>query len=118
MNVTEGDLIKFALDARFDVIIHGCNCRCVMGAGIAKIIKQTSELTLHCAPRHDFGARVIPDASAPVIDPRTKPASLPSRRNEFGVRHFSPPFLSHPIGRQPRYPCTAMGPRAQCARPP
>jgi O-acetyl-ADP-ribose deacetylase (regulator of RNase III) len=41
MNASEGDLIKFALDARFDVIIHGCNCQCVMGAGIAKIIKQT-----------------------------------------------------------------------------
>ena len=47
-------------------------------------------LTLHCIPRHNFGVRVIPDASAPVIDPRTKPASLPERRNEFGVRHFSP----------------------------
>jgi hypothetical protein len=75
-----------------------------MGAGLIR-----SGLTLCCAPRHDFGARVIPDASAPMIDPRTKPASLPSRRNEFGVRHFSPPFPSHPIGGQPRYPCTVMG---------
>jgi O-acetyl-ADP-ribose deacetylase (regulator of RNase III) len=41
MNVAEGDLIKFALDGRFDVIIHGCNCQCVMSAGIAKVIKQT-----------------------------------------------------------------------------
>ena len=41
MNVTEGDLIKLALDGRFDVIVHGCNCQCVMGAGIAKTIKQT-----------------------------------------------------------------------------
>jgi hypothetical protein len=49
-----------------------------------------SGLTLHCTPRHDFSARVIPDASAPVIDPRTEPASLPARRNEFGVRHFNP----------------------------
>lgn len=24
----------------FDVLIHGCNCFCTMGAGIAKIIKQ------------------------------------------------------------------------------
>jgi O-acetyl-ADP-ribose deacetylase (regulator of RNase III) len=41
MNVTEGDLIKLALDGRFDVIVHGCNCQCVMGAGVAKTIKQT-----------------------------------------------------------------------------
>ena len=34
-----GDLIKLALAGRFDVIIHGCNCQCQMGAGIAKTIK-------------------------------------------------------------------------------
>jgi O-acetyl-ADP-ribose deacetylase (regulator of RNase III) len=35
----QGDLIQLALAGRFDVIIHGCNCQCVMGAGIAKSIK-------------------------------------------------------------------------------
>lgn len=30
-----GDLIKLALQGEFDVIAHGCNCQCVMGAGIA-----------------------------------------------------------------------------------
>lgn len=29
------DLIYEALDQRFDVITHGCNCFCTMGAGIA-----------------------------------------------------------------------------------
>lgn len=41
MKVTTGDLIKLALEGQFDVIVHGCNCQCVMGAGIAKTIKQT-----------------------------------------------------------------------------
>jgi len=41
MKVTRGDLVKLALEGRFDVIVHGCNCQCVMGAGIAKTIKQT-----------------------------------------------------------------------------
>lgn len=41
MNVIKGDLIKLALDGRFDVIVHGCNCQCAMGAGIAKSIKET-----------------------------------------------------------------------------
>jgi O-acetyl-ADP-ribose deacetylase (regulator of RNase III) len=31
----KGDLIKLALQGEFDVIAHGCNCMCNMGAGIA-----------------------------------------------------------------------------------
>jgi len=31
----KGDLIKLALNGEFDVIAHGCNCFCTMGAGIA-----------------------------------------------------------------------------------
>ena len=31
----EGDLIKLALEGKFDVIAHGCNCHSKMGAGIA-----------------------------------------------------------------------------------
>ncbi|SDP47033.1 macro domain-containing protein [Desulforhopalus singaporensis] len=40
MNTIEGDLIKLALDGTFDVIVHGCNCFCSMGAGIAYVIQQ------------------------------------------------------------------------------
>lgn len=31
----DGDLITLALEGKFDVIAHGCNCFCTMGAGIA-----------------------------------------------------------------------------------
>lgn len=31
----EGDLIRLAKEGAFDVITHGCNCFCNMGAGIA-----------------------------------------------------------------------------------
>ena len=31
----EGNLITLALEGEFDVITHGCNCLCNMGAGIA-----------------------------------------------------------------------------------
>lgn len=31
----QGDLIKLAQNGEFEVIAHGCNCHCVMGAGIA-----------------------------------------------------------------------------------
>ena len=40
MKTVKGDLIKLALEKRFDVIIHGCNCMCEMGAGIAKAIRS------------------------------------------------------------------------------
>ncbi|WP_316347413.1 macro domain-containing protein [Desulfuromonas acetoxidans] len=39
MKIVNGDLIKLALNGQFDVIIHGCNCYCTMGAGIAKAVK-------------------------------------------------------------------------------
>lgn len=35
IHYVEGDLIKLALEKNFDVIGHGCNCFCSMGAGIA-----------------------------------------------------------------------------------
>ncbi|HHE41003.1 MAG TPA: phosphatase [Candidatus Cloacimonetes bacterium] len=40
MKVIRGDLIELALNGTFDVIVHGCNCFCVMGAGVAKTIKK------------------------------------------------------------------------------
>ena len=41
MKYVKGDLISLALNGEFDVIAHGCNCFCAMGAGIApKISRQ------------------------------------------------------------------------------
>lgn len=40
MKIIEGDLVELALRGNFDVIVHGCNCFCTMGAGIAKTIKD------------------------------------------------------------------------------
>jgi O-acetyl-ADP-ribose deacetylase (regulator of RNase III) len=39
MKTIEGDLIRLALEGHFDVIVHGCNCFCSMGGGIARNIK-------------------------------------------------------------------------------
>ena len=41
MNEIYGDLVALAKQGAFDVIVHGCNCFCVMGAGIAKQIKMS-----------------------------------------------------------------------------
>jgi O-acetyl-ADP-ribose deacetylase (regulator of RNase III) len=35
MKYIDGDLIRLAKQGTFDVIAHGCNCFCTMGAGIA-----------------------------------------------------------------------------------
>ena len=39
MNRISGDLIYLAQSGEVDLIVHGCNCFCTMGAGIAKGIK-------------------------------------------------------------------------------
>lgn len=39
MKCIKGDLIHLAKEGHFDVIIHGCNCFCTMGAGIARQIR-------------------------------------------------------------------------------
>ena len=41
MRYLKGDLIQLALSGKFDLIIHGCNCFCKMGAGIARQIRDT-----------------------------------------------------------------------------
>ena len=39
MKCIKGDLIRLAREGQFDLIVHGCNCFCTMGAGIAKQIR-------------------------------------------------------------------------------
>lgn len=40
MKEIKGDLIELAKQGEFDVITHGCNCFCTMGAGIAVPMKE------------------------------------------------------------------------------
>lgn len=35
-----GDIIELALQGKFDVIVHGCNCQNAMGRGLAKQIRR------------------------------------------------------------------------------
>jgi O-acetyl-ADP-ribose deacetylase (regulator of RNase III) len=37
---TRGDLLALARGGQFDVMVHGCNCFCAMGNGIAGQIKK------------------------------------------------------------------------------
>ena len=40
MNQIKGNLLEMAKNGKFDIIVHGCNCHCTMGAGIAKQIAE------------------------------------------------------------------------------
>ncbi len=40
MKTVKGDLLKMGKDNEFDIIMHGCNCFCIMGAGIALQIAE------------------------------------------------------------------------------
>jgi O-acetyl-ADP-ribose deacetylase (regulator of RNase III) len=59
--VLHGDLIKLALAGRFDVIVHGCNCRHTMGGGIAWQIRnafheaEDADLATEYAARDKLG---------------------------------------------------------------
>ena len=47
MKTVTGDLIALAQQGTFDVIAHGCNCMCQMGAGIAAAnVKRKIPLTM------------------------------------------------------------------------
>jgi len=37
---TVGNLLDMAEAGEFDVIVHGCNCFCTMGSGIAKQVRE------------------------------------------------------------------------------
>lgn len=40
LHLIKGDLLQLAVDGRFQVIVHGCNCYHTMGSGIALQIKE------------------------------------------------------------------------------
>lgn len=40
MKTVRGDLLQLAAEGHFDVIVHGCNCQCQMGRGIASSLRR------------------------------------------------------------------------------
>ncbi|WLQ17367.1 macro domain-containing protein [Hahella aquimaris] len=57
MKTVEGDLLALAQAGYFDVIIHGCNCQCQMGRGIALTIKNTFPDAYKADLKTEKGAR-------------------------------------------------------------
>ncbi len=57
MKHVPGDLISLAQQGRFDVIVHGCNCFCTLGAGIARVIRQAFPAAYQADLRTEKGDR-------------------------------------------------------------
>lgn len=53
----KGNLIDMAEQGCFDVIVHGCNCMCTMGSGIAKEIRARYPAAYQVDQRTEAGAR-------------------------------------------------------------
>lgn len=53
----KGNLIDMAEQGHFDVIVHGCNCFCTMGSGIAKEIRERYPLAYRADQLSESGNR-------------------------------------------------------------
>ncbi len=40
MKTLRGDIVECAKEGTFDIIVHGCNCFCTMGSGVAKQLRE------------------------------------------------------------------------------
>jgi O-acetyl-ADP-ribose deacetylase (regulator of RNase III) len=69
MKTISGDLIQLAIHGEFDLIVHGCNCFCTMGAGIAKGIKAAFPAAYRVDRATERGDRAkLGTCSAAVIE--------------------------------------------------
>lgn len=57
MKVIKGDLINFAKQGYFDIIVHGCNCANIFGAGIAKQIKREFPKAYEADKHTEYGSK-------------------------------------------------------------
>lgn len=68
MKVIRGNLLALAQAGRFDVIVHGCNCRHAMGAGIAERIKNTFPAAFAADLSTPYGAQKLGQISTAETD--------------------------------------------------
>jgi O-acetyl-ADP-ribose deacetylase (regulator of RNase III) len=73
MKYITGDLIELAQRGEFDVMVHGCNCFCRMGSGIAAKVKEVFPHAWHvdqqtlCGDRDKLGTITVSKRSGPII---------------------------------------------------
>jgi len=87
MKIEKGDLIQKARAGEFDVLVHGCNCFCTMGAGIAKTIKQIfpaayqADLATVAGDRSKLGSY-----SAALVEVAQKPLVIVNAYTQYNWR--------------------------------
>jgi O-acetyl-ADP-ribose deacetylase (regulator of RNase III) len=91
MKVVSGDLIQLAKDGEFDLIVHGCNCFCTMGAGIAKGIKAAFPAAFEADAASARGDRAkLGTCTSAVIDMHGTPLVVVNAYTQFDYRGSGP----------------------------
>ena len=69
MKILYGDLLEMADAGKIDVLVHGCNCFCTMGKGIAKQIRMLypSAYLADCATRYGDRTKLGSYTTASVV---------------------------------------------------
>src|SRR5262245_43263288 len=115
MKVVQGDLVKLALDGRFEVIIHGCNCQCEMGAGIAKVIKQTFPEAYKADQGTAKGSRAkLGTFSSATVERDGNKITVVNGYTQFHWRGAGIWWITRPSGRR----CSGSRPCSRPARSP
>ena len=87
MKIVAGDLLALARAGMFDVIVHGCNCQCQMGKGIALSIRQqfpaayAADLRTECGSRAKLGCY-----SSATVDAGGHPVTIVNAYTQFHWR--------------------------------
>jgi O-acetyl-ADP-ribose deacetylase (regulator of RNase III) len=91
MKTIQDNLIHLAQHGEFDLIVHGCNCVCTMGAGIAKGIKAAfpqayeADLATTRGDRAKLGTCTFAD-----IDQKGIPLIVVNAYTQFDYRSSGP----------------------------
>ena len=87
MRTEKGDLVQKARAGEFDVIVHGCNCFCTMGAGIAKTIKQVFPAAYEADLSTAMGdAAKLGTYSQALVEARGKPLLIINAYTQYNWR--------------------------------
>ncbi|TXF90604.1 phosphatase [Neolewinella aurantiaca] len=97
MTTVDGDLIALARAGTFDVIIHGCNCQCVMGAGIAKSIRALfpAAYRADCNTKKGDRDKLGTYSSAEVMVVDNQPLVVVNAYTQYGYRRQSTPNVDY-----------------------